>query len=107
MPPSMHKPTLTFQIDHETVAVQIKYEIASNNPIFNRDIILEGYGVGLLPFALVAQDIKVGRLIRLPEGFEIVDTAAEVRLAYIGRTLLPTKVRAFIDHSAEFFERGM
>ncbi|MBB3258683.1 DNA-binding transcriptional LysR family regulator [Paraburkholderia bannensis] len=107
VPPSMHKPTLTFRIERENVAVPIKYEIASNNPLFNRDIILEGFGVGLLPFALVEQDIKAGRLVRLLENFEIVDTAAEVRLAYIGRTLLPAKVRAFIDHTAEFFELVM
>ncbi|CAB3791290.1 HTH-type transcriptional regulator PgrR [Paraburkholderia ultramafica] len=107
VPPSMHKPFVTFRMDHENVAVPINYEIASNNPIFNRDIVLEGFGVGLLPVALVEQDIKAGRLVRLLEDFEIADTAAEVRLAYIGRALLPAKVRAFIDHTAEFFEQGM
>jgi DNA-binding transcriptional LysR family regulator len=73
----------------------------------NRDIILEGLGVGLLPISLAEQDIKTGRLVRLLDEFEIADTAAEVRLAYIGRALLPAKVRAFIDHAADFFERGM
>jgi DNA-binding transcriptional LysR family regulator len=107
VPPSMHKPFVTFRTDQENIAVPISYEIASNNPIFNRDIVLEGFGVGLLPIALVEQDIKAGRLVRLLEEFEIADTAAEVRLAYIGRALLPAKVRAFIDHTAEFFERGM
>jgi DNA-binding transcriptional LysR family regulator len=107
VPPSMHKPLLTFRIGDENVAVPINYEIASNNPILNRDIILEGLGVGLLPISLAEQDIKTGRLVRLLDEFEIADTAAEVRLAYIGRALLPAKVRAFIDHAADFFERGM
>ncbi|MGF6416039.1 DNA-binding transcriptional LysR family regulator [Paraburkholderia sp. MM5482-R2] len=107
VPPSMHKPCVTFRMDQENIAVPISYEIASNNPIFNRDIVLEGFGIGLLPIALVEQDIKAGRLVRLLEDFEIADTLAEVRLAYIGRALLPAKVRAFIDHTAEFFEQGM
>jgi DNA-binding transcriptional LysR family regulator len=107
VPPSMHKPFVTFQRDQENFAVPIHYEIASNNPIFNRDIVLEGLGVGLLPIALVEQDIKAGRLVRLLEDFEIADTAAEVRLAYIGRALLPAKVRVFIDHTTEFFAEGM
>jgi DNA-binding transcriptional LysR family regulator len=107
VPPSMHKPFVTFRIDRENVTIPIHYEIASNNPIFNRDIILEGFGIGLLPITLVEQDIKAGRLVRLLEDCEIADTAAEVRLAYIGRALLPAKVRAFIEHTAEFFERGL
>ncbi|WP_246217462.1 hypothetical protein [Paraburkholderia panacisoli] len=50
--------------------------------------------------------MKAGRLVRLLEGFEIADTAAEVRLAYSRRALLPAKVRAFIDHTAAFLEGG-
>jgi len=34
----------------------------------------------------------------------IVEDGAEVCLAYIGRALLPAKVRAFVDHAAEFLE---
>jgi DNA-binding transcriptional LysR family regulator len=103
VPPSMHKPTVTFRMD-----IPINYEITSNNPIFNRDVVLEGFGVGLLPMTLVEQDLKTGRLVRLLEEYEITDTAAEVRLAYISRTLLPAKVTTFIDHAAGFFDgRGV
>jgi len=104
VPPSMHKPIVNFRVENETVAVPINYEIASNNPVFNRDVVLEGFGVALLPMSLVEQDIKTGRLVRLLERFEITDTVAEIRLAYIGRALLPAKVRAFIEHTVEFFE---
>jgi len=107
VPPSMHKPFFTFRSGHENIAVPIKYEIASNNPMFNRDIILEGFGIALLPITLVEHHIKAGRLVRLLEEFEIADSAAEVRLAYMERALLPAKVRAFIEHTAEFFGRGM
>jgi len=106
VPPSMHKPFITFRIEEENIAVPINYEIASNNPIFNREVILEGLGIGLLPITLAEEYIKSGRLVRLLENFEITDTVAEVRLAYVGRAFLPAKVRAFIDHAAEFFEGG-
>ena len=104
VPPSMHKPFVTFRMDEADVEFPISYQITSNNPIFNRDVLLRGFGVGVLPITLVEQDLKTGRLVRLLEDFEIADTAAEVRLAYMGRTLLPPKVRAFIDHATEFFE---
>src|ERR1700674_4685528 len=93
-------------MEQESVAYPINYEIASNNPIFNRDILLEGFGVGVLPITLVELDIA-GRLVRLLEESEIADTAAEVYLAYIGRALLPAKVRAFIDYAADFFRRRL
>ena len=85
----------------------INYEITSNNPVFNRDVPLEGLGVGATAGNFVEQDSKGGRLVRLLEEFEIADTAAEVRLAYSARTLLLAKVRAFIDHAAEFLEGGV
>lgn len=53
----------------------------------------------MLSITFVEQDLKAGRLVRLLEGFETADTAAEVRLAYIGRALS-------IDHAAEFFKAG-
>jgi DNA-binding transcriptional LysR family regulator len=93
-------------MEQENVAVPINYEITSNNPVFNRDVLLDGLGIGVLPATFVEQDIKAGRLVRLLEGFEIADTAAEVRLAYSRRALLPAKVRAFIDHTAAFLEGG-
>lgn len=107
VPPSMHKPSVTFRIGPEQVAIPINYEIASNNPLLNRDIVLEGIGIGLLPITLVDQHIRTGRLVRLLEDFEIINDAAEIRLAYIGRALLPAKVRAFIDHATGFFEASM
>ncbi|MGV2291938.1 LysR substrate-binding domain-containing protein [Trinickia sp. YCB016] len=107
VPPSMHKPSVTFRVGQQDVAVPTNYEIASNNPILNRDIVLEGVGIGLLPITLVDEYIQTGRLVRLLEDFEISDDAAEIRLAYIGRALLPAKVRAFIDHCTGFFEAGM
>jgi DNA-binding transcriptional LysR family regulator len=105
MPPSLRKPSLTFRgpDGEDDVTVQLKYEIASNNPEFNRAMVLEGFGIGILPVALVQADLAAGRLVTLLDDFPISDMQIEIRLAYTSRTLLPAKVRAFIDHATEFF----
>jgi DNA-binding transcriptional LysR family regulator len=103
-PPSLRKPVLTFKVDGEDSTVPLRYEIASNSAIFNRQMVLESFGIGVLPAALVQGELDSGRLVRLVEDFEIVDGAVEIRLAYSSRTLLPAKVRAFIDHAAAFFD---
>ena len=56
-PPLMHKPSVTFRIGQQNVAVRISYQIASNSPMLNRDIVLEGVGIGLLRTTLVDQHI--------------------------------------------------
>jgi DNA-binding transcriptional LysR family regulator len=53
--------------------------------------------------ALVENELASGKLISLLTDFEQVDDSIEIRLAYSNRTLLPAKVRAFIDHATAFF----
>lgn len=103
MPPSLRKPSLTFRAGGEDVTVRLKYDIASNNPDFNRAMVLEGFGIGILPRPLVQRELATGQLVALLDEFPIVDAQIEIRLAYASRTLLPAKVRAFIDHATEFF----
>ncbi|WP_321956520.1 LysR family transcriptional regulator [Paraburkholderia bannensis] len=103
MPPSLRKPTLTFRIDGEDLTVPLKYEIASNNPEFNREMVLQGFGIGILPQGLVQTELDEGRLVTLLDDYPMSDMQIEIRLAYTSRTLLPAKVRAFIDHATEFF----
>lgn len=104
MPPSLRKPALTFRgTGQQDVTVQIKYDIASNSPLFNREMVLSGLGIGALPIPLVQEDIKSGSLVRLLDQFEIKEGEVEIRLAYATRTLLPAKVKAFIDHANAFF----
>ena len=104
MLPSLRKPSLTFRAGGEEVTVRMKYDIASNNPDFNCAMVLEGFGIGILPRALVQRELEKGRLVTVLDDFPIVDGHIEIRLAYASRTLLPAKVRAFIDHATEFFE---
>lgn len=104
VPPSVHKPIVTFRADGAPLVVPLRYEITSNNAAFNREVVLAGLGMGLLPLALVEDDLREGRLVRLLGDHEILDTAAEVRLAYMSRTMVPARVRAFIDHAVAYFE---
>lgn len=104
MPPSIRKPNLAFRVGDEELIVPMHHEIASNNPEFNRAMVLEGFGIGILPTALVQDDLKTGALVTLLDDFPIVDLYIEIRLAYTTRTLLPAKVRAFIDHATSFFD---
>jgi len=104
MPPSLRKPVLTFRIGDEELAVPLKHEIASNNPEFNRAMVLEGFGIGVLPLPLVKPELDASQLVTLVDDFPIIDARVEIRLAYTTRALLPAKVRAFIDHATAFFD---
>ncbi|MGV2292295.1 LysR substrate-binding domain-containing protein [Trinickia sp. YCB016] len=104
MPPALRKPHVTFRTEEEEVTVPIKYDIVSNNAVFNREMVLRGLGLGLLPLALVQPELQAGRLVRLLDEYEIMEESIEIRLAYATRTLLPAKVRAFIDHATGFYE---
>lgn len=101
---TIRKPMLTFRMgDGNEVMVPTKADLSSNNAEFNRELVLEGFGLGLLPAALVREAVAAGKLVVLLSEFELLEGAVELKLAYSSRTLLPVKVRAFIDHASEFF----
>lgn len=104
MPPSLRKPTLTFRVGDEDVSVPLKHEVASNNPEFNRAMVLEGFGIGVLPRGLIGDELASGRLVTVLPDYPFTDSLIEIRLAYTTRTLLPAKVRVFIDHATAFFD---
>ncbi|WP_322014643.1 LysR family transcriptional regulator [Paraburkholderia sp. J12] len=103
--PSIRKSSVGFRTGAQEVSVALSFQVASNNPMFNREMVLQGFGLGILPEALIQDDLKSGRLIRLLEGFELTERNVEIRLAYITRTLMPARVRVFIEHAVAFFER--
>jgi DNA-binding transcriptional LysR family regulator len=102
--PSIRKPVLAFKVGEEEVSIPLKFDIASNNSMFNRGMVMQGFGLAILPAALLHDDLVAGRLVQVLEDFEPLDSAIEIRLAYLTRTLMPAKVRAFIDHATAFFE---
>jgi DNA-binding transcriptional LysR family regulator len=107
MSPSLRKPALTFRLEHEDLTIPLKVDIASNNPVFNKEMVLQGFGIGMVPAVLVQAELASGRLLPILEGFVVLDGAVEIRLAYNTRTLLPAKVRTFIEHATGFFEGAL
>lgn len=102
MSASIRKPALTFRIGGEDVIVPLRYDTSSNSAVFNRAMVLEGFGIGMLPVALVHEEVQAGRLVTLLDAYELVDGAIEFKLAFSTRTLLPAKVRAFVEHAVRF-----
>jgi DNA-binding transcriptional LysR family regulator len=102
--PSLRKPTLEFKVGDEEISIPLKFDISSNNPMLNREMVLKGFGLGVLPEALIHNDLASGRLVKVLKDVELVESAIELRLAYVTRTLMPAKVRAFIDYATAYFE---
>jgi DNA-binding transcriptional LysR family regulator len=105
MSPSIRRPSISFRDGAEEVTVPLRYEVSSNSPSFNREMVLLGLGIGVAPADLVENELASGRLVRLLAGFPFVDDTIELRLAYGNRTLMPAKVRAFIDYAVDFFAK--
>ncbi|WP_109483660.1 LysR family transcriptional regulator [Paraburkholderia sp. C35] len=105
MSPSLRRPSVSFRIDGDELTIPLRFDVSSNSPAFNREMVLRGFGIGVVPVSLVQNELASGALVRVLDGFELIDFGIEIRLAYSNRTLLPAKVRAFIDHATDFFER--
>jgi DNA-binding transcriptional LysR family regulator len=102
MSASIRKPALTFRIGGEEVAVPLGHDISSNSAVFNREMVLEGLGIGVLPIALIDREVAAGRLVTLLDAYELVGASTDIRLAYSTRALLPAEVRAFVEHAVRF-----
>jgi DNA-binding transcriptional LysR family regulator len=103
MSPSIRRPSIGFRTGEEELTVPLRFDVSSNSPTFNREMVLQSFGIGVVPLALVESELACGKLVRVLADFELIDDSVEIRLAYSNRTLLPAKVRAFIDHAAAFF----
>lgn len=101
--PSLRRPSLAFRDGESELTVPLRFDVSSNSPVFNREMVLQGMGIGIVPRDLVEKELASGRLVRLLADFPLVGDSVEIWLAYSNRTLQPAKVRAFIDYSAAFF----
>jgi DNA-binding transcriptional LysR family regulator len=109
MSPSLRKPVLTFRLSDidsagSHLSIPLKYAVASNSVTFNRDMVLRGYGIGIVPTALANDELASGQLVRLLKDFKVVDDTVELRIAYNSHSMVPPKARAFVDLAAQFFE---
>jgi len=103
--PSLRRPALSFRVDGDTLTVPYRFDISSNSPVFNREMVMHDFGIGVVPRTLVEAELASGALVQLLEGADLVDAFVEIKLAYANRALLPAKVKAFIDYTAAYCDR--
>jgi DNA-binding transcriptional LysR family regulator len=103
MSPSIRRPSIGFRTGETELRVPLRFDVSSNSPAFNREMVLQGFGIDVVPLALVENELASGKLVRLLTDLQLVHDSIDIQLAYSNRTLLPAKVRAFIDYAAVFF----
>lgn len=79
-----------------TSTAQLKETVVVNDPAALRKAAELGLGVAMLSIADMADALEAGTLVRLLPGW-FVD-AGSISIYYASRTLLPSKVRVFVDH---------
>lgn len=87
---------------HEII-VPLRYDISTNSAAFNKELVLGGAGLGILPRSMIERELASGRLVRILPEFELVDSEIELQLAWRDRRLMAAKVRAFVDFATAFF----
>lgn len=102
---SFRGPNLGFRNDEQELTVPLSFEVSSNSPNFNREMVRQEFGIGLIlmPLALVEKDPPAKALIQVLAEFPLANESREIWLAYSNRTVLSAKVRAFISCAPDFF----
>lgn len=83
----------------ERVAIHARYSISSSLAV--RDAVLGGFGLSLIPYPYVENDLREGRLQRALDDWDTVVTT--LYAIYPSRQHLIPKVRAFLDFLSEEF----
>jgi DNA-binding transcriptional LysR family regulator len=92
-----------YLVDGVRQSVPVSGRVEVNSPSAVRMAVLSGLGFGSVPYMMVEDDVKAGRLeVVLPE-FEL--GAASIYVVYPHRRHLSAKIRAFVDHMVDWFDR--
>lgn len=86
----------------ETIAIDGRYSVTSSLAI--RDALREGFGLSLVPYPYVENDLKEGRLQQALEDWGTVETI--LYAVYPSRQHLAPKVRVFVEFVMEEFSRS-
>lgn len=85
--------------------VRISGRLAANEIALARNAALDGLGLALLPSAVIAGDLKAGRLV--PVLLESVGKEIPVSLVYADRDYIDPKVRVFVDCAVKVISEEM
>jgi DNA-binding transcriptional LysR family regulator len=93
MSPSLRRPALSFRDGNDMVTVPLSFDISSNSPVFNREMVMRDFGIGVVPRTLVEPELASGALVQLLEGADLVDAFVEIKLAYATARCCPRRSR--------------
>ena len=86
----------------ERIAIDARYSVTSSLAV--RDALCEGFGLSLIPYLYVENDLKEGRLKPALEDWSTVETS--LYGIYPSRQHLAPKIRVFLDFIVEVFEKS-
>ncbi|RKP46329.1 LysR family transcriptional regulator [Trinickia fusca] len=86
----------------ERIAINARYSVGSSLAI--RDALCEGFGLSLIPYPYVENDLKEGRLQSALEDWSTVETT--LYAVYSSRQHVAPKIRAFLGFLIEEFGGG-
>jgi DNA-binding transcriptional LysR family regulator len=70
-----------------------------------REAVRDGLGVSLIPEFLIREDLRCGRLVRLLPQWNPQELP--VHVVYAGATLLPARLRAFVDFAVSYLAKEL
>jgi DNA-binding transcriptional LysR family regulator len=77
--------------------IDVPDAVVSSNTVFAREAAISGSGIALVPDFVVERDIAEGRLVQVLPRFRFQTKKGSMVLLYPASTLIPPKVRAFVD----------
>jgi DNA-binding transcriptional LysR family regulator len=86
----------------ESIAIDASFTV--NSMIMQKQAALGAMGIALLPLEMVADELRAGTLVRVLDGYTVLNGDVAVSLVYPSREFVPRKVREFIDLAVGFFE---
>lgn len=86
----------------ERITIDARYSVTSSLAV--RDALREGFGLSLMPFPYVENDLREGRLQSALEDWSTVETT--LYGVYPSRQHLAPKIRVFLDFLVEEFEKS-
>lgn len=86
----------------ESIAIDASFTV--NSMIMQKQAALGAMGIALLPLEMVEDELRAGTLVRVLDGYSVLNGDVAVSLVYPSREFVPRKVREFIDLAVGFFE---
>ena len=89
-----------FAMTEGASAAMAEPRILVNNIGIAREVVLAGYGIGILPNVMCRNDVASSRLVRLMEDW--IAPSLQVGATYLGRRRVQRKTKVFIDFLSDY-----